>query len=223
MQEGDEGDEGDESRTQEGGTQEGGEGDESRGSGKNPDEEGEEEVKEEPEDDEPEVHLNLKAGHGNAWTVIAITKGADKAQILLVTHKQAKDTGCNMSPREVCEDVVVTEQAEAKDKHQVGGTVAGAAVGGILGNQVGSGRGKSVATAAGAAAGGYLGNKAHERYQEGNTTTSTERQCTTVTDSEERVIGYLVTYDLDGKTGTIKMDNAPSGSTLPVVDGKVAL
>ena len=127
------------------------------------------------------------------------------------------------TPREVCEDVVVTEQAEVKDQHQVGGTVAGAAVGGIIGNQVGSGRGKTVATAAGAAAGGYIGNKAQERHQEGKTTTTTEQQCSTVTDTEERVIGYLVTYNLNGTTGTIKMDQAPSGSTLPVVDGKVAL
>ena len=126
-------------------------------------------------------------------------------------------------PREVCENVVVTEQAEVKDPNQIGGSVAGAAVGGIIGNQVGSGRGKTAATVAGAAAGGFVGNKAQERHQQGKTTQRTEQQCTTVNDTQERVIGYLVTYRLDGTTATIKMDQAPSGSTLPVVDGKIAL
>ena len=39
------------------------------------------------------------------------------------------------------------------------GTVAGAAVGGVLGHQVGSGRGQTAATVVGAAAGGYAGYK----------------------------------------------------------------
>lgn len=39
------------------------------------------------------------------------------------------------------------------------GTVAGAVVGGVLGNQVGSGRGKAIATVAGAAGGGYVGHQ----------------------------------------------------------------
>lgn len=41
----------------------------------------------------------------------------------------------------------------------IGGTVAGAAAGGLLGNQVGGGTGKTLATVAGAGAGGYVGNR----------------------------------------------------------------
>jgi outer membrane lipoprotein SlyB len=39
------------------------------------------------------------------------------------------------------------------------GTVAGAVVGGVLGHQVGSGRGQTIATVAGAAGGAYVGHQ----------------------------------------------------------------
>lgn len=42
------------------------------------------------------------------------------------------------------------------------GTVAGALIGGILGNQVGKGSGRKVATVLGAVAGGYAGNRIGE-------------------------------------------------------------
>jgi len=40
----------------------------------------------------------------------------------------------------------------------IAGTVGGALIGGLLGNTIGGGRGRTVATAAGIGAGGYLGN-----------------------------------------------------------------
>lgn len=43
------------------------------------------------------------------------------------------------------------------------GTLAGAAVGGIIGNQVGGGTGRTVATAAGAAGGAYVGREMERR------------------------------------------------------------
>lgn len=46
------------------------------------------------------------------------------------------------------------------DRHSSGvGAVAGAVIGGLLGNQVGGGNGKKVATVAGAVAGGVAGNR----------------------------------------------------------------
>ncbi len=48
------------------------------------------------------------------------------------------------------------------------GTVAGAVVGGVLGNQVGSGSGRTVATVAGAAGGAYAGNKLVDGQQGGS-------------------------------------------------------
>ncbi len=52
-------------------------------------------------------------------------------------------------------------------------------MGGLLGNQVGGGRGKKVATVAGAVGGGYAGNKTQEHLQQNNTYTTTERRCNT--------------------------------------------
>jgi uncharacterized protein YcfJ len=44
------------------------------------------------------------------------------------------------------------------------GIAAGAVVGGVLGNQVGGGNGKTLATVAGVVGGGYLGNEVGKRY-----------------------------------------------------------
>lgn len=46
------------------------------------------------------------------------------------------------------------------------GAIAGAVVGGVLGNQVGGGTGKTVATVAGAAGGAYVGNKIEKSQQQ---------------------------------------------------------
>ncbi len=47
------------------------------------------------------------------------------------------------------------------------GTLAGAAVGGLLGHQVGGGTGRTVATAAGAAGGAYVGHEMEKRRRSG--------------------------------------------------------
>jgi len=126
------------------------------------------------------------------------------------------------TPREVCEDVSVTRQKPVRDENQIVGTVAGAVVGGVLGNQVGGGSGKKVATVAGAAAGGYAGNKIQERVQANSTYTTTERQCSTVSDSIENVIGYDVTYRIGEEEGLVRMDRDP-GAQIPLVNGELAL
>ena len=124
------------------------------------------------------------------------------------------------TPREVCEDQVVTHTQPVKDEHRVAGTVIGAVVGGVLGNQVGGGDGKKIATAAGAAAGGYAGNKVQQRVQQGNTYTTTEQQCRTVYDTSEKVVAYKVHYRLGDKTDTVRMDHDP-GERIPVEDGQL--
>lgn len=126
------------------------------------------------------------------------------------------------TPRQECQDVVVTHQKPVEDKHQVTGTLLGAVVGGVLGKQVGGGNGKKLATAAGAVAGGYAGKKVQENMQAKDTYTTTEQRCKTVTDSQVNVIGFDVTYHLDGKVDTVRMDHQP-GKAIPVVDGVLVL
>ncbi len=85
--------------------------------------------------------------------------------------------------REECHDETVTLTRQPKDKNQIAGTAVGAVIGGLLGNQIGKGDGKKLATAGGAVAGGYAGNKIQENAQEKNTYTETKRVCKTVYDN----------------------------------------
>jgi uncharacterized protein YcfJ len=125
-------------------------------------------------------------------------------------------------PRQECHAETVTRQQQPKDEHRVAGTLIGAAVGGVLGNQVGGGNGKKLATVAGAAAGGYAGNQVQDRMQKGNTYTTTEQRCSTVYDIEESPAGYKVIYEFAGKTRTAHLDHDP-GKRLPVENGQVVL
>lgn len=125
-------------------------------------------------------------------------------------------------PREVCEDVPVTRQKPVKDEKRIVGTVAGALIGGVLGNQVGGGSGKKIATVAGAAAGGYAGNKVQQNMQANDTYTEMERRCNTVTESQVKLIGYDVSYQLGDQTGKVRMDRKP-GARIPVKDGQLVL
>ncbi len=82
-----------------------------------------------------------------------------------------------------------------RDQAQVGGiglgTIAGAVVGGALGNQVGSGSGRTAATIAGAAGGAYAGNKMQQNAR-----------------SADQV--YRVTLRMDnGSMQTLAMENSP--------------
>jgi uncharacterized protein YcfJ len=140
------------------------------------------------------------------------------AEVLSVDEvKEAVQT-----PREVCENVPVTRQKPVQDQNRVVGTVTGAVVGGLLGNQIGKGTGKKIATVAGAAAGGYAGNKVQQSMQSNDTYTTTERNCYTVTDTQQKVVGYDVSYRFGDENGKVRMDHKPGGR-IPVKDGQLVL
>lgn len=75
-----------------------------------------------------------------------------------------------------CYDVEVQKPKEVKDQHKITGTALGAVAGGLLGNQVGGGSGKKIATAAGAVGGAVAGRKIQEN-QQNKTETVVERRC----------------------------------------------
>lgn len=64
---------------------------------------------------------------------------------------------------EACGRVEGVRTVEVEAKPSGVGVVAGAVVGGLLGNQVGGGKGKTLATVAGAVGGGYAGNEIEKR------------------------------------------------------------
>ena len=123
-----------------------------------------------------------------------------------------RETSTTSAPHEVCNDVVVQEQAPRRDPRNIGGTVAGAVVGGLLGNQVGGGTGKKLATVGGAVGGAFAGRAIEQRHAENKVLSHTVHQCHTETSTSQssRVVGYNVTYrNPDGTTGTMRTGSKP--------------
>jgi uncharacterized protein YcfJ len=81
----------------------------------------------------------------------------------------------------VCENVQVKHNGSKDDKRVIG-TAVGAVAGGLLGHQVGGGKGKTLATVGGAVAGGYVGNRVQKNAQDKKTYYTTERRCHEVED-----------------------------------------
>lgn len=62
-----------------------------------------------------------------------------------------------------CGTVQEVKQVDRKGEGGAAGIVGGAVVGGLLGNQVGGGSGKKLATVGGAVAGGFIGNEVQKK------------------------------------------------------------
>lgn len=126
------------------------------------------------------------------------------------------------TPRQECDERVVTRTKPVQDENQIAGTALGAVVGGVIGNQIGGGSGKKIATIAGAAAGGYAGKKTQENMQRNDTYTEVVQDCRTVNDKYSKVIGYDVEYKLGDTVNVVRMDYDP-GEQIPVKDGLLVL
>lgn len=85
-----------------------------------------------------------------------------------------------------------------------GGTVAGAVVGGVLGNRVGKGDGRKAATVAGAVLGGVIGRRVDKTAgpRPGCRMVDVERD-------ERRLVGYDVEYQYQGQTYMSRMAADP--------------
>jgi uncharacterized protein YcfJ len=125
-------------------------------------------------------------------------------------------------PHRVCSQEPVTVQAPVQDRNRIAGMAVGALLGGVLGNQVGNGSGRTLATIAGAAAGGYAGNQVQGNMQRSDRRTVMETRCRTEYSTQKQALGYQVTYRLDGKAGTVRMDHDP-GPRIPVKNGRLVL
>ncbi|NLK66155.1 MAG: glycine zipper 2TM domain-containing protein [Campylobacteraceae bacterium] len=89
--------------------------------------------------------------------------------------------------RPIYESKPVTRMVEdcPSDNQNIIGTVGGAVVGGIVGNQFGGGSGRKLATVGGAIAGGVLGNKIEGDMKKDSGCTYKE-----VTTYEDVIVGY---------------------------------
>lgn len=113
-------------------------------------------------------------------------------------------------PREECYEENVRYR-EPSGGDPTGGTVIGAIVGGVLGNQVGGGSGRRAATVAGAVIGGAVGNNVDRNNGSGRTYDGTERRCRRVDRGydEQRIVGYDVEYRYRGEVYMSRLDYDP--------------
>jgi outer membrane lipoprotein SlyB len=81
----------------------------------------------------------------------------------------------NDGTRVVCRNVEV--QKNTRDPNRIAGTATGAVIGGLLGNQIGGGSGKKLATVGGAVAGGAAGRTIQGNRQIDNGDRVVEKQC----------------------------------------------
>ena len=166
---------------------------------------------------------NADAGTSAGAAISATTATADTgikyAQVVSVDPvRKATPTS-----KQVCQDEVVNHTAPPKDEHRLVGTAIGAVAGGLLGNQVGGGKGKTLATVAGAVGGGYAGNRIEAKRQQAQVTSSVERRCRTVAGTgESKIVGYDVRYVYNGVTRTVRMDHDP-GDRVQVQEGVTAV
>nr|WP_304185361.1 glycine zipper 2TM domain-containing protein [Hafnia alvei] len=139
------------------------------------------------------------------------SSGPRYAQVLSATpiHESVK------TPRQQCRNVTVTHRRPVQDENRITGSVLGAVAGGVLGHQIGNGRGKDVATVVGALGGGYAGNQVQGAMQNNDTYTSTQQRCSTVYDKSQKLLGYDVTYKIGDQQGRVRMDKDP-GTQIPV-------
>jgi uncharacterized protein YcfJ len=95
--------------------------------------------------------------------------------------------------------------------------ILGAIVGAGVGRLFGSGRGQDLATVAGAVLGGSVGRDQKNKYNQNNAGVRYEERCRMVDNihNEERLDGYDVTYEYDGKTYRTHTRSDP-GRTLTV-------
>jgi uncharacterized protein YcfJ len=99
-------------------------------------------------------------------------------------------------------------------RNVVGGTLLGAAIGGVLGSQIGSGSGRRAATAGGAVIGAAIGHQQAVRrsgYVPPPPREYTVQRCETRYREEwqERVDGYRVTYNYQGREQVTEMPYKP--------------
>lgn len=135
------------------------------------------------------------------------------------------------APRQVCEssrgdgyyDDRRYDRQGYQDNNRVGGSVAGAVIGGAVGNQFGDGNGRTAATVAGAVLGGLAGREIQGRHQDRDRYENRDddrydnryrddrygRRCWTEYEGNGRVTSYNVTYRAEGRTYTTRMNYAP--------------
>lgn len=135
------------------------------------------------------------------------------ALVLLATAglAQAQEVGQVISRTAVYQQVAVPRQTCSQAPVAVqnptsgAGALMGAIAGGAIGNQIGGGSGRALATMAGVVGGAIMGDKIENPGNQLQNQTT----CSTQTVYENRLIGYNVVYEYAGKQYNVQLPQDP--------------
>ena len=117
------------------------------------------------------------------------------------------------TPRRECWDETryVESRPHISDPAVGGRTLLGGIIGGVIGHQFGSGRGQDAATVAGAVIGAGVGYDSAARRYGSSTREEVVQRCDVRYEHEyeERIDGYRVTYEYNGREYTTRMPYDP--------------
>jgi uncharacterized protein YcfJ len=115
------------------------------------------------------------------------------------------------TPRRECWDDVrhVESRPHISDPGVGGRTLLGGIIGGVIGHQFGSGRGRDAATIAGTAIGASVGYDSARRVGGGHEEVVQRCAVRYENQYEERIDGYRVTYEYNGREYTTRMPYDP--------------
>ena len=125
---------------------------------------------------------------------------------------ESRPVYASASGREECYNTRTGRYEDRPDtKNRVGaGAAVGAIAGGVIGHQVGSGRGNDAATIGGALLGGLIGNKVENDRREDRATSDFDlNNCRTVAAGDNSLQGYDVRYVYNGQEYTARMASDP--------------
>jgi uncharacterized protein YcfJ len=127
--------------------------------------------------------------------------------------------------RQVCGDHRGRQYPNRQHRSNGGGALLGAILGGVIGNRFGKGNGRKASTAAGVMIGASIGSQAktnkhypNQRYGNQRNSCYTQRDYIT----EERITGYEVSYDYNGRIYQTRMQNHPGDQVRIQINHQVA-
>jgi uncharacterized protein YcfJ len=111
------------------------------------------------------------------------------------------------TPRRECRESIQSVESRPDTGAR---TLLGGVIGGVLGSQFGSGRGRDAATVAGALIGSRVGyDSANGRYSRSEERVIERCNVRYETEYEERIEGYRVTYEYNGREYTTRLPYDP--------------
>ena len=180
--------------------------------------------------------LAMAAALGAIATPAGAQVYGDTARVISATpiydHVAMPRRECRIEPTSGYEERRVrpgSDEYRAERNDGIGpGAVLGAIVGGVIGHQLGNSTGgRDHGTAAGAVIGGLVGNSiekdsddgyrraSRDAYVERVPVTRDVERCDTIADAEERIVGYEVRYEYNGRELRARMPYDP-GQQMPV-------